>query len=58
VANALRALLLKLRYIAQQIDAHNEVLILMKGYAKDGDTPAIKTLAGKTAPSADASEHG
>lgn len=38
------------RYISQQIDAHNEALILMKGYAKDGDTPAIKTLAGKTAP--------
>ena len=38
------------RYIAQQIDAHKEALILMKGYAKDGDTPAIKTLAAKTAP--------
>jgi putative membrane protein len=38
------------RYIAQQIDAHNEALILMKGYAKDGDTPAIKKLAAKTAP--------
>jgi putative membrane protein len=38
------------RYIAQQIDAHNEALILMKGYAKDGDTAAIKTLAAKTAP--------
>jgi putative membrane protein len=38
------------RYVAQQIDAHNEALILMKGYAKDGDTPAIKKLAAKTAP--------
>ena len=38
------------RYIAQQIDAHKEALILMKGYAKDGDTAAIKTLAAKTAP--------
>jgi putative membrane protein len=38
------------RYIAQQIDAHKEALILMKGYAKDGDTAALKTLAGKTAP--------
>jgi len=38
------------RYIAQQVDAHKEALILMKSYAKDGDTPAIKTLAGKTAP--------
>jgi putative membrane protein len=38
------------RYIAQQVDAHNEALILMKGYAKDGDTRAIKTLAAKTVP--------
>jgi putative membrane protein len=38
------------RYIAQQVDAHKEALILMKGYAKDGDTAAIKTLAAKTAP--------
>jgi putative membrane protein len=38
------------RYIAQQIDAHKEALILMKGYAKDGDTPEIKKLAAKTAP--------
>jgi putative membrane protein len=38
------------RYMAQQIDAHKEALILMKGYAKDGDTPAIKRLASKTAP--------
>ena len=38
------------RYIAQQVDAHKEALILMKGYAKDGDTPAIKKLAAKTAP--------
>ncbi len=37
------------RYIAQQVDAHKEALILMKGYAKDGDTRAIKTLAAKTA---------
>jgi putative membrane protein len=38
------------RYIAQQIDAHKEALILMKGYAKDGDVAAIKKFAGKTAP--------
>ncbi len=25
------------RYIAQQVDAHKEALILMNGYAKDGD---------------------
>ncbi len=33
-----------------QIAAHKEALILMKGYAKDGDTPAIKKLAAKIAP--------
>jgi len=38
------------RYMAQQVDAHKEALILMKGYAKDGDTAPLKTLAGKTAP--------
>jgi putative membrane protein len=38
------------RYMAQQIDAHKAALILMQGYAKDGDTPSIKKLASKTAP--------
>jgi putative membrane protein len=38
------------RYIAQQVAAHQEALILMEGYAKNGDTPAIKALAAKTAP--------
>jgi putative membrane protein len=38
------------RYIAQQVDAHKEALILMNGYAKNGDTPALKKLAAKTAP--------
>jgi putative membrane protein len=38
------------RYLSQQIDAHKEALILMKGYAKDGDVAAIKKFAGKTAP--------
>jgi len=38
------------RYMAQQVNAHKEALILMKGYAKDGDTPEIKRLASKTAP--------
>jgi len=38
------------RYMAQQIDEHKEALILMQGYAKDGDTPVIKELAAKTAP--------
>jgi putative membrane protein len=37
------------RYIAQQVDAHKEALILMKGYAKDGDTPTIKKFAANTA---------
>ena len=36
------------RYLAQQIDAHREALILMRGYAKSGDTPAIRKLAAKT----------
>jgi len=36
------------RYLSQQIDAHNEALILMRGYAKDGDTPAVKAFADKT----------
>lgn len=38
------------RYMAQQIDAHKEALILMKGYAKDGDTASLKKFATKTAP--------
>ena len=38
------------RYIAQQVDAHKEALILMNGYAKDGDVTAIKKFAAKTAP--------
>lgn len=36
------------RYLAQQVDAHNEALILMRGYAKDGDTAAVKSFAAKT----------
>jgi putative membrane protein len=38
------------RYISQQIDAHNEALILMRGYAKDGDVAAIRKFAAQTAP--------
>jgi putative membrane protein len=38
------------RYISQQIRAHKEALLLMNGYAKHGDTPAIRALAAKTAP--------
>ncbi|HEX3487035.1 MAG TPA: DUF4142 domain-containing protein [Micropepsaceae bacterium] len=38
------------RYIAQQINAHNEALILMRGYAKDGDNADIKAFAADTEP--------
>lgn len=38
------------RYIAQQINAHNEALILMRGYAKDGDNAALKGVAEKAVP--------
>lgn len=37
------------RYIAQQIGAHKEALILMRGYAKDGDNGDVKKFAAKTA---------
>ncbi len=37
------------RYMSQQIDAHNEALILMRGYAKDGDNADVKAFAAKTA---------
>jgi putative membrane protein len=36
------------RYLSQQVDAHNEALVLMRGYAKDGDTNAVKAFAAKT----------
>jgi putative membrane protein len=38
------------RYMAQQVDAHKEALILMRGYAKDGDDKAVKDFAAKTTP--------
>ncbi len=38
------------RYIAQQINIHDEALILMRGYAKDGDNPDIKDFAAKVQP--------
>jgi putative membrane protein len=38
------------RYMSQQIDAHKEALILMQGYAKNGDAAAVKEFAAKTAP--------
>ncbi|HKB96180.1 MAG TPA: DUF4142 domain-containing protein [Rhizomicrobium sp.] len=36
------------RYVAQQIAAHKEADILMRGYAKDGDNAAIKDFARTT----------
>ena len=38
------------RYLSQQVDAHKEALILMKGYAKDGDVAPVKAFAAETAP--------
>jgi putative membrane protein len=37
------------RYMSQQVDAHKEALILMQGYAKDGDNAAVKSFAATTA---------
>jgi putative membrane protein len=36
------------RYISQQVAAHKEADILMRGYAKDGDNAAIKDFAATT----------
>lgn len=36
------------RYISQQIAAHKEADILMRGYAKDGDNTAVKDFAATT----------
>ena len=36
------------RYITQQVAAHKEADILMRGYAKDGDNKAIKSFAAET----------
>jgi putative membrane protein len=38
------------RYLSQQIDAHKEALILIRGYAKDGDVATVQQFAAKTAP--------
>jgi putative membrane protein len=38
------------RYIAQQENAHDEALTLMRGYAKDGDNPDVKMFAEMTVP--------
>jgi putative membrane protein len=39
-----------MRYMSQQVDAHKEALILMKGYAKDGDNADVKMFAANTTP--------
>jgi putative membrane protein len=36
------------RYITQQVAAHTEADILMRGYARDGDNAAIKAFAAET----------
>ncbi len=36
------------RYAVQQVAAHKEADILMRGYAKDGDNASIKSFAGDT----------
>jgi putative membrane protein len=36
------------RYVSQQEGAHNEALILMRGYANSGDNPDMKSFAAKT----------
>lgn len=36
------------RYVSQQIAAHEEADILMRGYAKDGDNAALKEFAATT----------
>jgi putative membrane protein len=38
------------RYISQQVDAHNEVAIVFRGYARGGDNAALKKFAAKTLP--------
>jgi putative membrane protein len=38
------------KYIAGQVDAHKDALVLMQGYAKDGDVPSLKMAAGEIAP--------
>ena len=38
------------RYIAQQVAAHEEAEILLKGYYKDGDNADIKQFAGMILP--------
>ena len=37
-------------YVSQQVAAHQEALSLMQQYAADGEQPALKQFAAKTAP--------
>lgn len=37
-------------YLAQQQAAHQEMLLVMNGYAATGDNPTLKSLAGRIAP--------
>lgn len=37
-------------YVKQQMKAHQEALALHSGYAKSGDTPALKTVAASAVP--------
>jgi putative membrane protein len=37
-------------YVDGQIDAHEDALSLMQGYAKDGEVASLKTAAGEIAP--------
>lgn len=38
------------RYLVQQVAAHKEARILMRGYAKSGDNDAVKRFASETLP--------
>jgi putative membrane protein len=37
-------------YVAQQVKAHNDALMLMNDYAMAGDTPSLKAAAAMIAP--------
>ena len=37
-------------YISEQLEAHKEAVALFKGYAANGETPAVKDFATKTLP--------
>jgi putative membrane protein len=38
------------KYVSGQVDAHKDALVLMQGYAKDGNVPSLKAAAGEIAP--------